>query len=407
MASLSETPAMRQARETAFRDKSLLSKRYRQAKSSGDFGTAMAVAQQADKMGMPVGTTGSFDQLSQTGQRRYQQDMFRAGMEPEKTGLDAFDFRQAAQRGAPGVGGFDFRQAAQRRVMPPAQDMAPTDPTGQKVPPVPLSTTVPGTELTAQQQQQGGAAPRSELVSQFTDIWGKAKTQRQKDSVLLAAYKAGVPLNDFGNKELLRVTGKPEEPAQPERLTFTNTAGSPVMTDAGRQYYEQAKQQYEAKPETVVMRQKEEQQKRLALLNRDLSVGERQKQRWARNEQFDKEQKAFSENYDKETDAVTRRREAEIAAAEAGMLESTVDMQKAANVEKANDKAYYSTIGGAVESAVYGREAQNTQEFADMMKKRQMEMIKRRDEFRPKLESTRDILNWRAKAPYTPAPPRR
>ena len=104
---------------------------------------------------------------------------------------------------------------------------------------------------------------------------------------------------------------------------------------------------------------------------------------------------------------MTRRREAEIAAVEAGMLESTADMQKAANVEKAKDKAYYSTIGGAVESAVYGREAQNTQGFADAMKKRQMEMIKRRNEFRPKPESTRDVLNWRAKAPYTPAPPRR
>ena len=402
---------MRQARETAFRDKSLLSKRYRQAKSSGDFGKAMEVAQQADKMGMPVGVTGSFDQLAQTGQRRYEQGMFAAGQQPEKTGLDAFDFRQASQRGAAGVGGYDFRQGAQRRAMQPAQDMAPTDPTGQKVPPVPLSTTVPGTELTAPPQQQGAAAPRPELVSQFTDIWGKAKTQGQKDSVLLAAYKAGVPLNDFGNKELLRATSNflPEQPPeqQSNRLTFTNTAGSPVMTDAGRQYYEQAKQQYEAKPETVVKRQKEEQQKRLALLNRDLSAGERQKQRWARNEQFDKEQKAFSENYDKEVDAKTRRREAEIATFEAGMLESVASMQKAADVEKATDKRYYSTALGGLDSALYGRMPQDTQASADKMKKRQMEMIKRRNEFRPKPESTRDVLNWRAKAPYTPAPPRR
>jgi hypothetical protein len=245
---------MRQARETAFRDKSLLSKRYRQAKSSGDFGKAMEVAQQADKMGMPVGTTGSFDQLAQTGQRRYEQGMFRAGMEQEKTGLDAFDFRQAAQRGAAGVGGFDFRQAAQRRVMPPAQDMVPTEPSGQKVPPVPLSTTVPGTELTAPPQQQGGAAPRPELVSQFTDIWGKAKTQGQKDSVLLAAYKAGVPLNDFGNKELLRATSNflPEQPpaknatpvAPSSRMVEVNPSGYTVATDEGKKYMQAREQMF-------------------------------------------------------------------------------------------------------------------------------------------------------------------
>ena len=250
MASLSETPSMRQARETAFRDKSLLSKRYRQAKSSGDFGKAMEVAQQADKMGMPVGVTGSFDQLAQTGQRRYEQGMFAAGQQPEKTGLDAFDFRQASQRGAAGVGGYDFRQGAQRQAMQPAEDMAPTDPTGQKVPPVPLSTTVPGTELTAP-QQQGGAAPRPELVSQFADIWGKAKTQGQKDSVLLAAYKAGVPLNDFGNKELLRVTGKPEEPAQgpvapvaSSRMVEVNPSGYTVATDEGKKYMQAREQMF-------------------------------------------------------------------------------------------------------------------------------------------------------------------
>ena len=382
---------MRQARETAFRDKSLLSKRYRQAKSSGDFGKAMEVAQQADKMGMPVGVTGSFDQLAQTGQRRYEQGMFAAGQQPEKTGLDAFDFRQASQRGAAGVGGYDFRQGAQRRAMQPAEDMAPIDPTGQKVPPVPLSTTVPRTELTAPPQQQGGAAPRPELASQFADIWGKAKTQGQKDSVLLAAYKAGVPLNDFGNKELLRVTGKPEEPAQPERLTFTNTAGSPVMTDAGKQYYEQAKQQYEAKPETVVKRQKEEQQRRLQLLDRDLSEKRKAEDRWASRVQFGKEQKAFSENYDKEVDAKTRRREAEIAAVEAGMLESAAAMQKAANVEKTEDEAYYATLAGMNESLMLGRMPQKTQGFADAMRKRNMATIKARNEWRPK---PRPTVNW-------------
>jgi hypothetical protein len=394
MASLSETPAMRQARETAFRDKSLLSKRYRQAKSSGDFGKAMEVAQQADKMGMPVGTTGSFDQLAQTGQRRYEQGMFRAGMEQEKTGLDAFDFRQASQRGAAGVGGYDFRQGAQRRAMQPAQDMVPTEPSGQKVPPVPLSTTVPGTELTAP-QQQGGAAPRPELASQFADIWGKAKTQGQKDSVLLAAYKAGVPLNDFGNKELLRATSNflPEQPPeqQSNRLTFTNTAGSPVMTDAGRQYYEQAKQQYEAKPETVLKRQKEEQQKRLQLLDRDLSEKRKAEDRWASRVQFGKEQKAFSENYDKEVDAKTRRREAEIATFEAGMLESVDDMQKAANVEKTEDEAYYATLAGMNESLMLGRMPQKTQGFADAMRKRNMATIKARNEWRPK---PRPTVNW-------------
>jgi hypothetical protein len=332
--------------------------------------------------------------------------MFAAGQEPEKTGLAGFDFRQASQRGAVGVGGYDFRQAGQRQPMQPAQDMAPQAPSSQRVPPVPLSTTVPGSSPSAPTQQQGGSAPRPELVSQFTDIWGKAKTQEQKDSVLLAAYKAGVPLNDFGNKELLRATSnfQPEQPPeqQSNRLTFTNTAGKPVMTDAGRQYYEQAKQQYEAKPETVVMRQKEEQQRRLQLLDRDLSAKRKDEDRWASRVQFGKEQKAFSENYDKETDAQMRKYGAEVANLESGQFESAVAMQKAANVEKAEDEAYYSTLAGKNESLMLGRMPQKTQGFADTMRKRNMDTIKTRNEWRPK---PRPTVNWRDERLYSPATP--
>jgi hypothetical protein len=403
MASLSESPAMRQARETAFRDKSLLNKQYRQARASGDFGRAMTVAQQADKMGMPVGVSGSFDQLAQTGQRRYEQSMFAAGQQPEKTGLAGFDFRQASQRGAVGVGGYDFRQAAQRQPMQPAQDMAPQAPSSQRVPPAALSTTVPGGAPATPAQQQGSPAPRPELASQFTDIWGKAKTQEQKDSVLLAAYKAGVPLNDFGSKELLRATSNflPEQPPeqQSNKLTFTNTAGQPVMTDAGRQYYENAKQQYEAKPETVVMRQKEEQQRRLQLLDRDLSAKRKAEDRWASRVQFGKEQKAFSENYDKETDAQMRKYDAEVANLESGQFESAAAMQKAANVEKAEDEAYYSTLAGRNESLMLGRMPQRTQGFADAMRKRNAATIKTRNEWRPK---PRPTVNWRDSTPYAP-----
>lgn len=256
MASLSETPAMRQARETAFRDKSLLSKRYRQAKSSGDFGKAMEVAQQADKMGMPIGTTGSFDQLSQTGQRRYQQDMFRAGMEPEKTGLDAFDFRQAAQRGAPGVGGFDFRQAAQRRAMPPAQDMAPTNPTGQKVPPVPFSTTVPGTGLSAPGQPQQPQIRN--LTDQFRQMYkdaqdDTAESDQAQADIVAEAYAQGVPLSGLG-LDILRKSQssftlpKPKEAvvstATPVKMVEVNPAGYTVATDEGKRYMQAREQMF-------------------------------------------------------------------------------------------------------------------------------------------------------------------
>lgn len=396
MASLSETPAMRQARETAFRDKSLLNKQYRKARSSGDFAKAMTVAQQADKMGMPVGVTGSFDQLAQTGQRRYEQGMFAAGQQPEKTGLDAFDFRQASQRGAVGVGGYDFRQAAQRQPMQPAQDMAPQAPSGQKVPPVALSTTVPGGAPATP------ANPRAGLREQFTKMYQEAGDDTAKADIVAEAYAQGVPLSGLGmdilRKSQAGILAQPPK-QQSERLTFTNSAGQPVMTDAGRQYYENAKQQYEAKPETVVMRQKEEQQRRLQLLNRDLSAKRKAEDRWASRVQFGKEQKAFSENYDKETDAQMRKYDAEIANLESGQLEQVADMQKAANVEKAEDKAYYSTLEGRTQQLLFGRMPQDTQKSADKMRKSTIGVIKTRNEWRPK---PRPTVNWRDSTPYAP-----
>jgi hypothetical protein len=381
MASLSESPAMRQSRETAFRDKSLLSKQYRQARASGDFGKAMTVAQQADKMGMPVGVTGSFDQLAQTGQRRYEQSMFAAGQEPEKTGLAGFDFRQASQRGAVGVGGYDFRQKAQQQPMgAPAQPaMAPAQP----------------------------ANPRAGLREQFTKMYREAQddtpeSEQAQAEVVAEAYAQGVPLSGLGmdilRKSQAGILAQPPK-QQSERLTFTNTAGQPVMTDAGRQYYENAKQQYEAKPETVVMRQKEEQQRRLQLLDRDLSAKRKAEDRWANRVQFGKEQKAFSENYDKETDAQMRKYGAEVANLESGQFESAVAMQKAANVEKAEDEAYYSTLAGRNESLMLGRMPQKTQGFADTMRKRNMDKIKTRNEWRPK---PRPTVNWRDSTPYAP-----
>ena len=247
---------MRQARETAFRDKSLLSKRYRQAKSSGDFGKAMEVAQQADKMGMPVGTTGSFDQLAQTGQRRYEQGMFAAGQQPEKTGLDAFDFRQASQRGAAGVGGYDFRQGAQRRAMQPAEDMAPTDPTGQKVPPVPLSTTVPGTGLSTPGQSRQPQIRN--LTDQFRQMYKDAQDdtpesdQAQAD-IVAEAYAQGVPLSGLG-MDILRKSQaaytlpEPKEAVTPS-LVERDAQGKPIKaTDYGKRLMQSREELFMKQP---------------------------------------------------------------------------------------------------------------------------------------------------------------
>ena len=258
---------MRQARETAFRDKSLLNKRYRQARASGDFGTAMSVAQQADKMGMPVGTTGSFDQLSQVGQRRYQQDMFRAGMEPEKTGLAAFDFRQAAQRGAPGVGGFDFRQAAQRQAMPPAQDMAPTDPTGQKVPPVPLSTTVPGTGLSTPGQPQQPQIRN--LTDQFRQMYNEAEDETAKADIVQEAYAQGVPLSGFG-MDILRKSQsaftlpEPKQAISPPMVEKDSSGKPAAATDYGKRYM-QSREELFMKDPAFAKRRMSQQPGRLTL----------------------------------------------------------------------------------------------------------------------------------------------
>jgi len=220
MASLSETPAMRQSRETAFRDKSLLSKQYRQARASGDFGKAMTVAQQADKMGMPVGVTGSFDQLAQTGQRRYEQSMFAAGQQPEKTGLAGFDFRQASQRGAVGVGGYDFRQKAQQQPMGvQAQSaMAPAQP----------------------------ANPRAGLREQFTKMYQEAQddtpeSEQAQAEIVAEAYAQGVPLSGLG-MDILRKSQaaytlpEPRQAVAPA-MVERDASGKPIAaTDYGKKF---------------------------------------------------------------------------------------------------------------------------------------------------------------------------
>lgn len=231
---------MRQARETAFRDKSLLNKQYRQARASGDFGRAMTVAQQADKMGMPVGVSGSFDQLAQTGQRRYEQSMFAAGQQPEKTGLAAFDFRQAAQRGAVGVGGYDFRQKAQQQPMQPAQDMAPQAPSSQRVPPVALSTAVPsGAPATP-------ANPRAGLREQFTKMYREAQddtpeSEQAQADIVAEAYAQGVPLSGLG-MDILRKSQaaytlpEPKQAVAPA-MVERDASGKPIAaTDYGKKF---------------------------------------------------------------------------------------------------------------------------------------------------------------------------
>ena len=211
---------MRQARETAFRDKSLLNKQYRQARASGDFGRAMTVAQQADKMGMPVGVSGSFDQLAQTGQRRYEQSMFAAGQQPEKTGLAGFDFRQASQRGAVGVGGYDFRQKAQQQPMSaPAQPaMAPAQP----------------------------ANPRAGLREQFTKMYQEAQddtpeSEQAQAEIVAEAYAQGVPLSGLG-MDILRKSQaaytlpEPKQAVAPA-MVERDASGKPIAaTDYGKKF---------------------------------------------------------------------------------------------------------------------------------------------------------------------------
>ncbi len=216
---------MRQARETAFRDKSLLNKQYRQARASGDFGRAMTVAQQADKMGMPVGVTGSFDQLAQTGQRRYEQSMFAAGQQPEKTGLAAFDFRQAAQRGAPGVGGFDFRQGAQRQPM-----------------------TAPAPVMAQTEQSQGG-----NLTDQFRQMYNEAEDETAKSDIVQEAYAQGVPLSGFG-MDILRKSQSaftlpdPKQAVAPPMVERDASGKPTAATDYGKRYMQSREELFMKQP---------------------------------------------------------------------------------------------------------------------------------------------------------------
>jgi hypothetical protein len=135
------------------------------------------------------------------------------------------------------------------------------------------------------------------------------------------------------------------------------------------------------------------------LLDRDLSAKRKAEDRWASRVQFGKEQKAFSENYDKETDAQMRKYGAEIANLESGQLEQVADMQKAANVEKEEDKKYYSTLEGRTQQLLFGRMPQDTQKSADKMRKSTIGVIKARNEWRPK---PRPTVNWRDSTPYAP-----
>lgn len=350
MASLSETPAMRQARETAFRDKSLLNKQYRQARASGDFGRAMTVAQQADKMGMPVGVTGSFDQLAQTGQRRYEQSMFAAGQQPEKTGLAGFDFRQASQRGAVGVGGYDFRQKAQQQPMQPAQDMAPQTPSGQRVPPVALSTTVPGGAPATP------ANPRAGLREQFTRMYQEAQddtpeSEQAQADIVAEAYAQGVPLSGLG-MDILRKSqaGILAQPAQatspapsvaaPGKMVEVSPSGYTVATDEGKKYMKSREEMFMKDPAFVRARQ----ERAAAAKQRDEQFAAEQYSRTQANQSSMIESEKGRQAELDAFDAEMKRKQGEQADTlynlEQGQVDTGNRMKAISQEEKANDRSF-------------------------------------------------------------------
>lgn len=148
MASLYDDPRLTQSVQGARRDWGLLNRAYRDARRRGRFGEALKYAQQGDAMGLPVGGPTNDRDLEGAGRVRYLAGLRASGQREPATGLDAFDFRQAKDRGEAGVGGYDFRQRkdVERDALrpPPLPSDDPNDAggvPGQGGPSMPPSTT--------------------------------------------------------------------------------------------------------------------------------------------------------------------------------------------------------------------------------------------------------------------------
>lgn len=107
--SLTDDPALVASRLSAMRRQQLFNRGYRMNKRNNPE-KALAFMDAAEKQGLPVGRPVSSEEIQGAGNRDYEMAYEENGMTPPKTGLAAFDFRQAKDRGAPGVGGYDFNQ---------------------------------------------------------------------------------------------------------------------------------------------------------------------------------------------------------------------------------------------------------------------------------------------------------
>lgn len=260
MASLSEDPAVLQNLQAVRRDSSLLRNAYRQAKRTKNFEQAFKIAQEGQRMGLPVGVESHDEALAGVARQRTQMDYARAGIEPNKTGLDAYDFRQlkdqvpqdpqallirnyrnlwnaaktqdqkdtvvenAYKKGiqlsdagmaalerrgrAPDYGPYQDAASNQRMMYP--QEQQQVQPTIQEQTPRPSAPLL----SSAPTRQQSGAS----LIPRFRDMWMQAKTPEQKDMIVEDAYAQGVPLSEAGMAALERRKKLSEYRPYPTRL---------------------------------------------------------------------------------------------------------------------------------------------------------------------------------------------
>jgi hypothetical protein len=183
---MTDPPALTRNTQGARRDFGLMNRAYRLAKRRGDYGEAMKLAQAGDESGIPVGRPAAMEEIEGVGGVRTAEDYARIGQQVPQGGLASFDFSHSRD-GGPGVGGYNFNQTRQSPLARP-QPMQSGLAEGGSAP-----------------QPGGGFYGLPDRRAAFSRAWNTAKTQEEKDALVVRASELGVPMNDSAEPALQRM----------------------------------------------------------------------------------------------------------------------------------------------------------------------------------------------------------
>ncbi len=203
MASLQDSPELNASRELAWRRTRLLNRGFRKAEKRGDTGRALAILDESERTGIPVGRRIHAEEVAGVGERDYARHYERQGLQPPQEGLAGFDFRQAKDRGAPGVGGYSFEQTHRSPLARPLLQPPGAAPVAMPVEEGIYATTVPAaaqtdtglTQPTPSLSATGPAMTPAADRAGFSREWSMAQTDEERQAIIARARELGIPMN--------------------------------------------------------------------------------------------------------------------------------------------------------------------------------------------------------------------